>query len=729
MKKNLLLISFLVITRLTFGQTVDGVISPGEWDLTPAMVVEKNIDIVNIADADDYSVYFKVLWTATHLYLLLDIKDDSVYLGNSAVYRDDNLEIYFDVNNSKIQKWPRTKGWSGRPWTQMDDNDMQLRIQPTVDDVLIESNASGSYQTILDGIVLAQTVTDSSYIFEMSFELDSLAVDAPEFVAAAGTQIGFEIDASDNDGAPDYRDQVGWNSDNDLVYTDAALWGTLEFQADGSVVRILDEEAPSAPGNLAGVQQVDAIALTWDSSEDSTVVDWYVILVEGLGIDTIMALETGNNYTVEDLAEGNYTLGVCAMDPSGNISDTTELNMDVILSFEITLDGVIGAGEWDLADAMVVEKDLDIVNIADADDYSLYFKMLWTDSALYLLMDVKDDSIFLGHANIWQDDNIEIYFDVNNSKIQKWPRTKGWSNRPWTQMDDNDMQLRIQPTEDTVLIESNASGSYLTIKRGITLAQTQSDAGYIFEMMYDLDSLAVDAAEFVAAEGTEIGFEIDASDNDNSPSYRDQVGWNSDNELVYTDAAIWGTLLFEQYGTVSHILDAEKPTVPTNLVAAVTGDDVHFTWDASTDNIIVDWYIIYNGTEIVATIQALETGNFRNINDLAVGSYTFGVRAVDPSGNQSNKTSIGAEVLPVSINEKDVTAFRAYPVPASDILTIDNAGEVFRIELFDLVGQSVLNVNVDGNSVKLDISGMKAGIYIMQLHTADKVFTERIIIK
>jgi hypothetical protein len=733
MKKNLLFICFLIFAQLTFGQVVvDGVIDAGEWDAATAMIVEKDIDIVNIADANDYSVSFKMLWTDSALYLLLDIKDDSIYLGNSAVYRDDNIEIYFDMNNSKIQKWPRDKGWSSRPWSQMDDNDMQLRIQPTVDDVLIESNASGSYQTILNGIVLAQVCTDSSYVFEMSFALDSLAVDAPEFVAAAGTQIGFELNASDNDGDPDYRDQVSWTATNDLVYTDAALWGTLEFQADGTVLQILDEEAPSAPGNLMGEQHIDAVALTWDASMDSSVVDWYIVTVDGLGVDTLMAKESGNAYTVEGLSDANYTFGVCAIDPFGNISDTSELNMDVVLSFAITIDGVIGAGEWDLAVAMPVEKDIDIQNIADADDYSVYFKMLWSDTALYLLLDYKDDSIFLGNASAYSEDNTEIYFDMNNSKIQKWPRNKGWSaTRPWTQFDDNDMQLRIQPLADTIVeIAINASAaSQAAIKAGTVIAETHSDAGYIFEMMFNLDSLAIDAAGFVAAEGTEIGFDLDASDNDGDPNYRDQLGWNSDNDLLYTDACVWGTLKFEQYGTVSQILDTEKPTDPTNLLAEVAGNSVTLTWDASTDNIIVDKYIIYNGTTEIATIDAKETDNSRKINNLDVGHYTFGVRAQDPSYNVSNKTTVTADVVEVGINDKDARSFRVYPVPASDILIIDNAAAVTRVELYDLVGQSVLNVIVNNNNLRLDVSNLKSGVYIMQLHTSDKVFTERIIIE
>ena len=121
--------------------------------------------------------------------------------------------------------------------------------------------------------------------------------------------------------------------------------------------------------------------------------------------------------------------------------------------------------------------------------------------------------------------------------------------------------------------------------------------------------------------------------------------------------------------------------------------------------------------------------NYRNINDLAVGSYTFGVRAQDPSYNVSGKSTVDVDIIEVSINEKDARLFTVYPVPATDMLVIDNAAGVDQVELFDLIGQSVLNLNVNANIIRLDVSGLKAGVYVMQLHTADKVFTERIVIE
>jgi hypothetical protein len=399
----------------------------------------------------------------------------------------------------------------------------------------------------------------------------------------------------------------------------------------------------------------------------------------------------------------------------------------------VVVDGVISQGEWNRADAMVVEKQLNPVadtNIADENDYSLYFKMLWSDTALYLLIDVTDDTIFLGSANVYEDDNIEIYFDMNNSKIQKWPRDKGWSGRPWTQMDDNDMQLRIQPTEAAVLYESNLFGTTVpnTVVNGIVLAQTSSATGYIFEMMFDFDSLAVGYPEFVAQEGTEIGFDIDASDNDGDPDARDELGWNADHWLIYTDACLWGTLQFNADGTVTQILDNEAPTAPTNLAASVEGINVTLTWDASTDNIIVNQYNIYVAGIPVGSVMAKETDNGGPIavTGVPAGTYPVGISAVDPSGNESAPSLINVTIT--GIDEKTVT-YSIYPVPASEILVVENAEYIEHIEVFNMVGESILNVIVEAYYTELDISGLNPGVYVLKIHTTGEVFSEQLIIE
>lgn len=80
--------------------------------------------------------------------------------------------------------------------------------------------------------------------------------------------------------------------------------------------------------------------------------------------------------------------------------------------------------------------------------------------------------------------------------------------------------------------------------------------------------------------------------------------------------------------------DTQAPSVPTNLVSSnVTASGLTLTWTASTDNVGVTGYQVYqNGTLINASV----TGTSLGISGLSCQtSYTFTVRAKDAAGNLS----------------------------------------------------------------------------------------------
>lgn len=93
--------------------------------------------------------------------------------------------------------------------------------------------------------------------------------------------------------------------------------------------------------------------------------------------------------------------------------------------------------------------------------------------------------------------------------------------------------------------------------------------------------------------------------------------------------------------------DTQAPTVPTNLTAAnATQTTVDLSWTASTDNVGVTDYDVYNGTTLITTV----TGTTYQATGLTANTaYTFTVRAKDAAGNQSaasNGTTI--TTLPAS---------------------------------------------------------------------------------
>ncbi|WP_271784470.1 M14 family zinc carboxypeptidase [Aquimarina algiphila] len=95
--------------------------------------------------------------------------------------------------------------------------------------------------------------------------------------------------------------------------------------------------------------------------------------------------------------------------------------------------------------------------------------------------------------------------------------------------------------------------------------------------------------------------------------------------------------------------DTESPSTPTSLTAgAITGTTVSLSWNASTDNIGVSGYEIYQGTTLITTV----TGTSHVVSGLSPNTaYTFSVKARDAAGN----TSSSSDIINVTTVETTIT--------------------------------------------------------------------------
>ncbi|HEU5471410.1 MAG TPA: fibronectin type III domain-containing protein [Actinophytocola sp.] len=91
--------------------------------------------------------------------------------------------------------------------------------------------------------------------------------------------------------------------------------------------------------------------------------------------------------------------------------------------------------------------------------------------------------------------------------------------------------------------------------------------------------------------------------------------------------------------------DTEAPTAPGQpVVEATTTDSVSLSWPASTDNVGVTAYDVFNGDTLATTV----TGTSATVTGLtAATSYTFTVKARDEAGNVSAASpSVTAQTQP-----------------------------------------------------------------------------------
>ncbi|MFC7775082.1 reprolysin-like metallopeptidase [Flavobacterium sp. GCM10027622] len=89
--------------------------------------------------------------------------------------------------------------------------------------------------------------------------------------------------------------------------------------------------------------------------------------------------------------------------------------------------------------------------------------------------------------------------------------------------------------------------------------------------------------------------------------------------------------------TLAPVVDTTAPTAPTNLTASgTTSSSTNLSWTASTDNVGVTGYDVYQGATVIGT-TASTTYNVTGLT--ASTAYTFSVKAKDAAGNVSTASN------------------------------------------------------------------------------------------
>ena len=151
--------------------TIDGTAGEGEWKLV-------NLATKVAAGTTDNAASFDLLWDATYLYVAIAVRDANLVNDSEAVFRDDAVEVFIDVDNN------------GGPY---DPIDLQL-IRGYDDPELFVSRS-------FDGEILhASSPTDTGYTVELAIPWSGLGI-TPE----SGFTLGFDV-AVDDDDDGDARD-------------------------------------------------------------------------------------------------------------------------------------------------------------------------------------------------------------------------------------------------------------------------------------------------------------------------------------------------------------------------------------------------------------------------------------------------------------------------------------------------------------------------------------------
>lgn len=197
-------------------------------------------------------------------------------------------------------------------------------------------------------------------------------------------------------------------------------------------------------------------------------------------------------------------------------------------------------------------------------------------------------------------------------------------------------------SDHTGISTNLAKGTSHTITITPTWTGTVYSEGYGVWIDYNKDGDFSDAGETVwtkaASKDTPVStsFTVPASATDGATRMRVVLKYNA------TPTACEASFSYgevEDYTVVigAGTADTTAPTAPTSLAASsVTQTSLTLNWSASTDNVGVTGYDVYQGATNVGSV----TGTTTNVTGLtAATTYTFSVRAKDAAGNVSASSS------------------------------------------------------------------------------------------
>jgi hypothetical protein len=126
---------------------------------------------------------------------------------------------------------------------------------------------------------------------------------------------------------------------------------------------------------------------------------------------------------------------------------------------------------------------------------------MWDNTNLYIGVRVLDATLNNDHANIWEDDAVEIYIDANNNKL--------------TTYDGRDNQI-IKGYNDAGVFTKLAV-------TGLQHGWVAITGGYSIEVAIPWTQLGFASAP---AAGTKVGFDVGNNDDDNGGTRDAQAVWN-----------------------------------------------------------------------------------------------------------------------------------------------------------------------------------------------------------
>ena len=453
------------------------------------------------------------------------------------------------------------------------------------------------------------------------------------------------------------------------------IWGGQQAEDKfGNGSGTTDTEAPTTPTNLVASNTTqNAVNLSWNDSTDNTAVSGYSIFNGTTQVGTTF----NTNYTVTGLTAGtSYSFSVKAYDAASNISSnsnvvsvtttsggtgngtTTELLISEYIegssnnkaleianftgasvdlssyslkkatngggsfSSTLTLSGTLTNGQvFVIAHSSATSTILNIANLTDSSVMSFN----GNDAIGLFKNDVLIDLIGnpSSSANFAQNVTLQRKSSVTNPNtsytVAEWNSLtidtfSGLGNHS---IDGGTTSDTNAPTSPANLVASNITQTTLNLNWSVSTDDTAVTG-------YDVYQNGTKISTVTSNSYSVTGLSDDTAYNFSVTAFDSAANISSASNTVFI--------------TTLPVPDTIVPTAPTSLTSSNSSQtSVDLSWTASTDNVAVTGYDVFQNTILIASVSST---NYSVSGLTSETSYNFSVKAKDAAGNTSNESNI-----------------------------------------------------------------------------------------
>gem|GEM_PF-5379778 len=208
------------LSRVEQTPVIDGVWDPAWYNAKSYNLTVENLYLEDFVDnAADFSGSFRVMHDYDNIYVLLDVKDDTLDTQSNQAWERDHWSVYFDISNikqngalldDKAEPMDSVQFMLEKVWSVEGDIDLGLAINK---------------DTLKWGVDFAEVIDSGShYMVEIAVPFSRIGVTLTDDMV-----IGYDTKIGDNDGDGQLDAKLSWHQSADEGWHNAAYLGNMSI--------------------------------------------------------------------------------------------------------------------------------------------------------------------------------------------------------------------------------------------------------------------------------------------------------------------------------------------------------------------------------------------------------------------------------------------------------------------------------------------------------------------